>query len=223
MKIYNNLEEFLEENEINNYTAEKIFTECSRFNPYLENFLKDKHWKEIPLYFAELFINLYHASKVNMITGKILNPIESLISLPFVYFDSLKLELKVEGDIEAMFPPEIVILEIDEDDEVDMVSSGSQMSSECFLFDYNGDDEFVEEVNIDLNAIHPAIKKVEILVANCSPCDDFAADKITLSLFIENQKIQEIDLTDEFIDEEGINVIDLYWNVNGWLPTISKK
>lgn len=223
MKIYNNLEEFLEENEINDYTAEKIFTECSKFNPELANFLKDKHWKEIPLWFAISFIQHYQASEVNMITGKIIKPIESLATIPLVSFDYIRLKLKVYGDIECIFPPEIIIYELDEDDEINFVSTGSEMSSEYIQFEYDDEDEdFVENAYIDLNSIYPETEKMEIKVA-CSEENNFGIDKITLSVYINEYQVHEFDLTDEVLDEEGIYLLSLIWNVNSWIPQLIKR
>ena len=220
------IDDFLDAFDQTRESMRDIVLACSKVNKSLDDILINYSWDQIPVLQLNNILEMYNMSKINILTGEIIEPCEKLITYKFfkivetsVYLDGL-----MNDDYREKFNDLLIYFELqllDKDDNeikriiADNHEKGIDLSKTLILR---------RHVAQRLTVIHDEIdSKIDKIVVNVvikkNPKieEDNIFSNLGITIFRNNDTYKEKDIKCKVQNEISFEVLKIFRNVNDWV------
>ena len=220
------IDDFLDAFDQTRESMRDIVFACGKVNKSLDDILINYSWDQIPVLQLNNILEMYNMSKINILTGEIIEPCEKLITYKFfkiietsVYLDGLMNDDYREKFNDLLIYFELQLLDKD-DNEIKRVTAdnyekGIDLSKTLILR---------RHIAQRLTVIHDEIDfKIDKIVVNVvikkNPKieEDNIFSNLGITIFRNNDTYKEKDIKCKVQNEISFEVLKIFRNINDWV------
>ena len=220
------IDDFLDAFDQTRESMRDIVFACGKVNKSLDDILINYSWDQIPVLQLNNILEMYNMSKINILTGEIIEPCEKLITYKFfkiietsVYLDGLMNDDYREKFNDLLIYFELQLLDKD-DNEIKRITAdnhenGIDLSKTLILR---------RHIAQRLTVIHDEIDfKIDKIVVNVvikkNPKieEDNIFSNLGITIFRNNDTYKEKDIKCKVQNEISFEVLKIFRNINDWV------
>ena len=220
------IDDFLDAFDQTRESMRDIVFACGKVNKSLDDILINYSWDQIPVLQLNNILEMYNMSKINILTGEIIEPCEKLITYKFfkiietsVYLDGL-----MNDDYREKFNDLLIYFELqllDKDDkEIKRITAGDYEKG----IDLSKTLILRRHIAQRLTVIHDEIDfKIDKIVVNViikkNPKieEDNIFSNLGITIFRNNDTYKEKDIKCKVQNEISFEVLKIFRNINDWV------
>ena len=220
------IDDFLDAFDQTRESMRDIVLACGKVNESLDDILINYAWDQIPVLQLNNILEMYNMSKINILTGEIIEPCEKLITYKFfkiietsVYLDGL-----MNDDYREKFNDLLIYFELqllDKDDkEIKRITAnnhenGIDLSKTLILRRH-----IAQRLTVIHDEIDSKIDKIVVNVVikkNPKIEEDNIFSNLGITIFRNNDTYKEKDIKCKVHNEISFEVLKIFRNINDWV------
>lgn len=220
------IDDFLDAFDQTRESMRDIVFACGKVNKSLDDILINYSWDQIPVLQLNNILEMYNMSKINILTGEIIEPCEKLITYKFfkiietsVYLDGLMNDDYREKFNDLLIYFELQLLDKD-DNEIKRITAdnhenGIDLSKTLILRRH-----IAQRLTVIHDEIDSKIDKIVVNVVikkNPKIEEENIFSNLGITIFRNNDTYKEKDIKCKVQNEISFEVLKIFRNVNDWV------
>lgn len=220
------IDDFLDAFDQTRESMRDIVFACSKVNKSLDDILINYSWDQIPVLQLNNILEMYNMSKINILTGEIIESCEKLITYKFfkivetsVYLDGLMNDDYREKFNDLLIYFELQLLDKD-DNEIKRITAGDyekgiDLSKTLILRRH-----IAQRLTVIYDEIDFKIDKIVVNVVikkNPKIEEDNIFSNLGITIFRNNDTYKEKDIKCKVQNEISFEVLKIFRNINDWV------